>query len=212
VVLGVVVTLVVSWALSRTILSGQPSAFILELPPYRRPNVGRVIYTSLIDLTAFVLFRACVVAAPAGGLIWIMANVQVEGHSIAAYVYGFLNPFGRLLGLGGVIVLAFIIAIPANEIVLPTALMFYMSQSRMVELQGAALAQVLVQNGWTLLTAMSLMLFSLMHNPCGTTIWTIWRETRSVRWTLVGALMPLALAVVACAIVANTVRLLAALG
>jgi len=203
VVFGVVTTLVMSWVLSRTVLRGEPSAFILELPPYRRPSLLRVLYTSLIDRTVFVLYRACVVAAPAGGIIWVMANVEAGGTSLAAHVYGFLDPFGRLLGLDGVILLAFIIAIPANEIVMPTALMLYMSQGRMVEVESTVLASVLVQHGWTVLTAVCLMLFSLLHNPCGTTIWTIWRETRSVRWTVFGALMPLAIAIVVCAVVAN---------
>jgi len=207
VVLGVATTLIVSWALSRTVLRGEPSVFILELPPYRRPSVARVIYTSLIDRTAFVLYRACVVAAPAGGIIWLMANFQLGSASIADQVSGFLDPFGRLLGLDGVILLAFIIAIPANEIVLPTALMLYMHQSRMVEVQGTLLSSVLTDHGWTVVTAACLMLFSLMHNPCGTTIWTIWSETRSVRWTVFGALMPLAIAILVCAFVANFVRL-----
>jgi ferrous iron transport protein B len=132
-----------------------------------------------------------------------LANISLGGVSLASYVSGFLDPFGRLLGLDGVILLAFIIAIPANEIVLPTALMLYMNQSRMVELQGAALGAVLGEHGWTVLTAACLMLFSLMHNPCGTTIWTIWCETKSLRWTLVGALMPLGVAIVVCALVAN---------
>jgi ferrous iron transport protein B len=212
VVFGVVVTLIVSWILSRTILRGEPSAFILELPPYRRPSVLRVLYTSLIDRTAFVLYRACVVAAPAGGVIWLMANLHLGGASIAADVYNFLDPFGRLLGLDGVILLAFIIAIPANEIVMPTALMLYMNQGRMVELHGAVLGGVLTQHGWTLLTAVSLMLFSLLHNPCGTTIWTIWRETRSLRWTVFGALMPLAVAILVCAVVAALTRLVMGFG
>jgi ferrous iron transport protein B len=207
VVLGVVATLLVSWALSLTVLRGEPSAFILELPPYRRPNVMQVIYTSLIDRTAFVLYRACVVAAPAGGVIWLMANVDIGGAPVSAQICGWLEPFGRLLGLDGVILLAFIIAIPANEIVMPTALMLYLSQGRMVELEGAALGAVLTQHGWTVLTAVCLMLFSLLHNPCGTTIWTIWRETRSLRWTLFGTMMPLTLAIVVCAVVASVARL-----
>ena len=208
VVLGVVTTLVVSWALSRTLLRGEPSAFILEMPPYRRPNLTKVIYTSLIDRTAFVLYRACVVAAPAGGIIWLLANVDIGGASIASHIYGFLDPFGRLLGLDGVILLAFIIAIPANEIVMPTALMLYMSQGRMVDIEGTALGAVLTQHGWTVLTAVCLMLFSLLHNPCGTTIWTIWRETRSARWTMFGAFMPLAIAILVCLIVASLTHLL----
>jgi ferrous iron transport protein B len=130
VVFGVVVTLIVSWILAHTFLRGEPSAFILELPPYRRPNLPRTLYTSLIDRTAFVLYRAILVAAPAGGIIWILANVEFSGASLASYIYNFLDPFGRLLGLDGVILLAFIIAIPANEIVMPTALMLYMNQGR----------------------------------------------------------------------------------
>lgn len=209
VVFGVLVTLVVSWILAHSILRGEPSAFILELPPYRRPNLLQILYTSLIDRTAFVLYRAIVVAAPAGGLIWLMANWELGGASVASHVYNFLDPFGRLLGLDGVIMLAFIIAIPANEIVMPTALMLYMHQGRMVTLEGSVLGSVLSDHGWTLLTAVCLMLFSLLHNPCGTTIWTIWRETRSVRWTLWGALMPLGIAIAVCGVVAATARLLA---
>ncbi len=207
VVLGVVTTLVVSRILSRTVLRGEPSAFVLEMPPYRRPRLPSVLCTSLIPRTVLVLFRACVVAAPAGGIIWLMANLHVGEASVAAHVYDFLDPFGRLLGLDGVILLAFVIAIPANEIVMPTVIMLYVSQSRMLELEGAALGTLLTDHGWTLLTAVSLMLFSLLHNPCGTTIWTMWRETRSLRWTLFGALMPLALAIVVCATVATLTRL-----
>ena len=211
VVIGVITTLIVSWALSRTILRGEPSAFILELPPYRRPNVLRILYTSLIDRTFFVLMRAIIVAAPAGGIIWLMANLNVGELSVAAHVYGFLDPFGHLLGLDGILLLAFIIAIPANEIVMPTAIMLYLSKTRMIELEGAELGALLTDHGWTLLTAVCLMLFSLLHNPCGTTIWTIWRETRSARWTLFGALMPLALAIVVCGVVATAVRLVIAI-
>jgi ferrous iron transport protein B len=212
VVLGVATTLIVSWALSRTVLRGQPSAFILELPPYRRPSIGRVIYTSLIDRTLFVLYRACVVAAPAGGIIWLMANWQLGGASLAQHVSSFLDPFGRVLGLDGVILLAFIIAIPANEIVMPTALMLYINESRMLQLEGTVLSGVLLDHGWTVLTAVSLMLFSLMHNPCGTTIWTIWSETKSVRWTVFGALMPLSIAILVCAIVAALARFAMGIG
>lgn len=206
VVAGVMITLFVSWALSRTLLRGEPSAFILELPPYRRPNVLRTLYTSLIDRTLFVLMRAMVVAAPAGGIIWLMANIDIGGLSLAAHVSGFLDPFGHVLGLDGVILLAFIIAIPANEIVMPTVIMLYLNQTRMLELEGAELGALLTDNGWTMLTAICLMLFSLLHNPCGTTIWTTWRETGSARWTLFGALMPLALGIVVCAMVATAAR------
>jgi ferrous iron transport protein B len=210
VVLGVIVTLVVSWALSCTVLRGEPSAFILELPPYRRPNVLRILYTSLIDRTTFVLLRACIVAAPAGGIIWILANVTAGGVPISAQISSFLDPLGHLLGLDGILLLAFLMAIPANEIVMPTAIMLYLNQSRMIDLQGAELGTLLVSHGWTLLTAVSVMLFSLLHNPCGTTIWTIWSETRSAKWTAFGALMPLGLAIIVCAAVAAVVRLAAA--
>jgi ferrous iron transport protein B len=210
VILGVVTTLLVSAALSRTVLKGEPSAFILELPPYRRPRVLRILYTSLIDRTAFVLLRACIVAAPAGGIIWIMANVTAGDMSLAEHAYGFLDPLGHLLGLDGILLLAFVMAIPANEIVMPTAIMLYLSQSRMIDLQGAELGALLAAHGWTLLTAVSVMLFSLLHNPCGTTIWTIWSETRSAKWTAFGALMPLALAIAVCAAVAGAVRVASA--
>jgi ferrous iron transport protein B len=193
VLLGVLFTLLVSWGLSRTILKGEASAFTLELPPYRRPSVLRILYTSLIDRTLFVLWRAIIVAAPAGAVIWILANIFVGGTSLAQHTADFLNPLGAAIGLDGVILLAFVIAIPANEIVVPTILMLYLGTGMMIELEGFEQLRALLvdQHGWTLLTAVNLMLFSLLHNPCGTTIWTIWKETRSRKWTLVGALMPL---------------------
>ncbi len=196
VVIGVLFTLIVSAALSRTVLKGEASAFTLELPPYRRPNILRVIYTSLIDRTIFVLWRAILVATPAGAVIWILGNVDVSGGSLAHHVAGFLDPLGRAIGLDGVILLAYIIAIPANEIVVPTMLMVYMGGSVMTEdVSLGGLRTLLVEeNGWTLLTAVNLMLFSLLHNPCATTILTMWKETRSLKWTTLGAFMPLAIA------------------
>jgi len=208
VLLGVAFTLGVSWTLSRTVLRGEASAFTLELPPYRRPSVMRVIYTSIIDRTIFVLARACVVAAPAGGVIWLLGNVSAGDISLAEHIHTFLDPFGRLLGLDGVIILAYIIAIPANEIVVPTMLMLYLKHSMMIQQEGTQLADILTANGWTLLTAVCLMLFCLLHNPCGTAIWTMWKETRSVKWTLLGALMPVAIGIVVCMLVASVVRLL----
>jgi ferrous iron transport protein B len=196
VLIGVVFTLAVSWALSRTVLRGEASAFTLELPPYRRPGVWRILYTSLIDRTLFVLWRAMLTAAPAGAVIWLLANITAGGTSLAHHVSGALNPIGHAIGLDGVILLAYIIAIPANEIVVPTMLMVYMGTGMMTELDSMAdLRRLLVDdNGWTLLTAVNLMLFSLLHNPCATTIITIYKETLSVKWATVGALMPLALA------------------
>ncbi len=210
VVIGIFFTFLVSWALSRTVLKGEASSFTLELTPYRRPDIGRIIYTSLIDRTLFVLYRAVMMAAPAGGLIWIMSNVYVGDQSLATTVASFLDAPGRVMGLDGVILLAYIIAIPANEIVVPTILMTYTGAGAMFEFDSLDQMRLLLvdQQGWTLLTAVNLMLFSLLHNPCSTTIWTIFKETRSAKWTTLGALMPLAIGVVVTIAVAQFVYLL----
>ncbi len=182
VLIGVGFTFLMSWLLSRTVLKGEASAFTLELPPYRRPNVARILYTSIIDRTIFVLWRAMQTAAPAGAVIWILANIHVGGTSLADAIANWLNPFGLLLGLDGVIMLAYIIAIPANEIVVPTMMMVYMGAGMMIDGPGtnAGIYHLLVvENGWTMLTAVNLMLFSLLHNPCATTIMTIYKETKS---------------------------------
>jgi ferrous iron transport protein B len=205
VLIGVLFTLAVSWALSRTVLKGEASAFTLELPPYRRPNIGQILYTSIIDRTLFVLWRAVLMAAPAGGVIWLLSNLSIGGQSVTGLVSGFLDPLGQAIGLDGVILLAYIIAIPANEIVVPTIIMAYTGASRMIELDSLADLQALLvgQQGWTLLTAACLMLFSLLHNPCSTTIWTMYKETGSAKWTTLGALMPLAIAFAVCFLVAQ---------
>ncbi len=199
--IGVVVTLAVSWLLSRTVLRGVSSTFFLELPPFRRPDVLRILYTSFIDRTLFVLWRAVVMAAPAGGLIWLLANVRVGGVSLAQHVQHGLEPLGWMVGLDGAILLAYLVAIPANEIVLPTLIMIYTGVGMMVEVEGLGdLHAVLVAGaGWTLLTAVNLMLFSVLHNPCSTTIWTIWSETRSVKWTAIATVLPLLVAFVVVA-------------
>jgi ferrous iron transport protein B len=211
VVVGVFFTLLVSWVLSRTILKGEASAFTLELPPYRRPGVLRILYTSLIDRTLFVLWRAVLTAAPAGAVIWILGNITVGGTNLAQHIATFLNPLGQAIGLDGVILLAYIIAIPANEIVVPTMMMVYMGVGMMQEFDSLDdLRELLVvQNGWTLLTAVNLMLFSLLHNPCATTIITIYRETLSRKWATIGALMPLSIAFVVTFLVATVWRLVA---
>lgn len=208
VILGIGFTLLMSWVLSRTILRGEASAFTLELPPYRRPNIGRIFYTSLIDRTLFVLWRAMWTAAPAGAVIWVLANVRWGDQSLAAITAGWLDPLGRALGLDGVILLAYVIAIPANEIVVPTLVMAYMGTGMMTEMEGLDdLRRLLVdQHGWTLLTAVNLMLFSLLHNPCATTIITIYKETLSARWATLGALMPLGLAFLVCFLTATVAR------
>jgi ferrous iron transport protein B len=203
-VLGVILTFVVSWVLSRTMLQGEPSVFSLELPPYRPPRLWQTIYTSVIDRTLIVLWRAVMMAVPAGILIWTSANVTIGGESLAAHVIDFLDPFGLLLGLNGVILVAYIFAIPANEIVIPTVLMLTVVSAGlsgvgegagvMFELDSStATRDLLDAGGWTLLTAINLMLFSLIHNPCSTTILTIYRETKSLKWTTVATLMPVGL-------------------
>jgi ferrous iron transport protein B len=202
--LGVGLTFLSTWGLSRTILKGEPSVFSLELPPYRPPRVLQTIYTSLIERTLIVLWRAVVFAMPAGAVIWLSANVQVGDVSIAKYAVDFLNPLGWLIGLNGVILLAYIVAIPANEIVIPTVLMLTVlvtgssgvghGAGVMFEMQSQTeLLGLLHAGGWTLLTAVNLMLFSLLHNPCSTTIYTIYKETKSVKWTALATLLPLAL-------------------
>lgn len=218
-VLGFGLTLAVSWGLTRTVLRGEPSMFSLELPPYRPPRLLQTLYTSLIDRTLFVLWRAVVFAVPAGAAIWLVSNITVADRSLALHLIEALDPVGIILGLNGVILLAFIIAIPANEIVIPTIMMLTVLVAGLMGVgeQGAGVMfevddhnvtrSVLEAGGWTLLTAVNLMLFSLLHNPCSTTIYTIWKETRSVRWTIVSALLPLVMGLVACLAVAQVWRM-----
>jgi len=210
VVLGVVFTLLMSWLLSKTVLKGEASTFTLELPPYRRPGIARIFYTSLIDRTLFVLWRAMLTAAPAGAVIWLLGNIYVGGTSLATHAANFLAPLGHAIGLDGVILLAYVIAIPANEIVVPTMLMVYAGGAMMSDMESMSELRTLLvdQNGWTLLTAINLMLFSLLHNPCATTILTIYKETLSARWTALGALMPLAVAFLVTFLTATIARLL----
>jgi ferrous iron transport protein B len=201
------------------VLRGEPSSFSLELPPYRPPRFWKTLYTSLIDRTAFVLWRAVVFAVPAGAVIWLASNVTVGQVSVANHLIRLLEPAGLFLGLNGVILLAYVVAIPANEIVIPTILMLTVANLRMhgvgegagvmFELDSVAdTAEILKAGGWTLLTGLNLMLFSLLHNPCSTTIYTIWKETRSARWTLVATLLPVVLGIVACFTVAQVWRIL----
>ena len=210
VLIGVAFTFLMSWILTKTVLKGEASAFTLELPPYRRPNIGRILYTSLIDRTLFVLWRAIQTAAPAGAIIWVLGNIFVQDVSLANHIANFLNPFGLLLGLDGVIMLAYIIAIPANEIVVPTMLMVYMGTGMMIDLPGLTeLKSLLVDgHGWTMLTAVNLMLFSLLHNPCGTTIMTIYKETKSYKWATLSVVITLGTAFLVTFLTASVARLL----
>lgn len=202
VIVGVFMTLVASWLLSKTILKGMPSAFFLELPPYRRPQVGKIIVRSLRDRTMFVLLRAVCVAAPAGLLIWCIGNIQVGSDTLLTIFAGTLDPFARWIGLDGMILLAFILGFPANEIVIPLVLMGYLSSGTLVEInQLSDLAVLLAQNGWTSVTAVCFILFSLFHWPCSTTCLTIRKETGSTKWMLIGMILPTLFGVTLCFIV-----------
>ncbi len=208
IILGIVITLLVSYLLSKTILKGIPSTFTLELPPYRKPQVGRVLYTSLIDRTIFVLGRAIKVAAPVGALTWVFANVYLGDQSIISHVAGFLDPFAKVIGLDGFILMAFILGLPANEIVLPVLLMAYLETGTMVDYDSlASLSTILIDNGWTWLTALNTMLFTLLHWPCATTLITIKKETGSVKWTLLSAVIPTVIGIALCFVTATVFRI-----
>jgi ferrous iron transport protein B len=218
--LGVTVTFLVSYVLSRTLLQGEPSVFHLELPPYRPPRLLRTLYTSLIDRTLIVLGRAVLFAVPAGAVIWLLTNLSLSDRTLAEYLVGGLDPLGLAIGLNGVILVAYIVAIPANEIVIPTVMLLTVTclgavapgseAGVLFELESVAeTGEILRAAGWTLLTGINLMLFSLLHNPCSTTLYTIWKETGSAKWTAVAALLPLALGFSVCFIVTQFWQLFA---
>lgn len=209
IVLGVFFTFWVSRLLSGTLLKGEASSFTLELPPYRMPQIGRVIVRSLFDRTLFVLGRAVSVAAPAGLIIWLFANITIGNTSVLAHCASFLNPFAQLMGLDGVILLAFLLGFPANEIVVPIIIMAYLSTGSILELESLAeLRTLLVANGWTWVTAVSMMLFCLMHWPCSTTCITIKKETGSMKWTAVSFLLPTVIGIAVCIVFTTVVRVL----
>lgn len=209
IVLGVFMTLFISKILSKTILKGIPSSFTLELPPYRKPMIGRVIIHSIFDRTLFVLGRAMAVAAPAGMVIWILANINLNNISLLTHCANFLNPFAQCIGLDGYILMAFILGFPANEIVIPIIIMSYMAKGSLIEIDDfIVLRNLLVSNGWTWLTALNVMLFSLMHWPCSTTCLTIKKETQSLKWTAISFLIPTVTGITICFIVTTAVRLL----
>ncbi len=209
ILLGVLMTFLVSRLLSKTILKGVPSSFTLELPPYRRPQVGKVIIRSLFDRTLFVLGRAASVAAPAGLILWLLANITVGDMTLLAHCSEFLDPFAHLLGMDGVILLAFILGFPANEIVVPIIIMAYMASGTLIDLTNlSTLKQLLVDNGWTWITAVSTMLFSLMHWPCSTTCLTIKKESNSLKWTAVSILVPTGMGMLVCFLFTTIANLL----
>ncbi|HAT4348662.1 ferrous iron transport protein B [Clostridium perfringens] len=210
IILGVLMTLLVSKILSKTILKGMPSNFILELPPYRKPQVGKVIVRSIFDRTLYVLGRAIVIAAPAGAVIWIFSNIMIGDSSILTICANYLSPLANAIGVDGYILMAFILGLPANEIVMPIIIMSYLRATTMLELDNLyELKELLVANGWTILTAINVMILCLMHYPCGTTLWTIKQETKSFKWTALSFLIPTVAGIVICFITTQLWRLFA---
>lgn len=215
--LGIFLSLLVSWSLSKTFLKGEVSTFSLELPPYRPPRILQTLYTSLIDRTLFVLWRAIVFAVPAGLVIWLVANIHIGDLSIAEHFIKYADPVAIFFGLNGVIFLAYIIAIPANEIVIPTILMLTVMSAKvagagagagvMFDLDEVQTAALLQHGGWTMLTGINLMLFSLLHNPCSTTIYTIYKETGSAKWTIFSTFMPIVLGLLVTFVIATIWRM-----
>ncbi|MDF2571344.1 MAG: feoB 2 [Sporomusa sp.] len=209
VMLGVAFTFAVSWLLSHTVLKGEASSMVLELPPYRKPQIGAVIYRSMIDRTLFVLKRAVIMAAPAGVIIWILANVYIGDGSILQHLAGWLQPVAYAIGLDGYILLAFILGLPANEIVVPILLMSYLSTGYMIELDELTeLHQVFISHGWTWLTALNTMLFCLLHWPCTTALLSTYKESGSAKWTFLAFLLPTVAGFVVCFVVAQSARFL----
>jgi len=209
ILLGIFLTFLISKILSKTILKGVPSSFVLELPPYRKPQLTKILIRSILDRTIFVLGRAVLVAAPTGIVIWLLANINIYDISLLTHIANFLNPFASLMGLDGYILTAFILGIPANEIVLPIILMSYLSSSTLIEINDTSmLHQILIQNGWTLLTAINVMLFTLLHFPCSTTLITIQKETKDFKWTVLSFILPTACGIILCMITTGLYNLI----
>lgn len=208
IILGILLTLISSKILSLTVLKGVPSSFTLELPPYRRPQIRRTIISSMLDRTIFVLGRASAVAAPAGLIIWLFANVSINEQNLLTIISNFLDPFGKFLGLDGVIILAFILGFPANEIVIPIIIMSYMNTGTIIELTDLSqLKTLLVDNGWTIITAINTIVFSLCHWPCSTTLLTIRKETKSNKWTIIALLTPTVVGIILCLLTNHILKL-----
>ncbi|WP_379135675.1 nucleoside recognition domain-containing protein [Paenibacillus sp. sgz500958] len=208
VLFGIMVTLTVSWVMSKTALRGVPTHYTLELPPYRRPQIGKTILRSSKEKSLNVLTRAIVVAAPAGIITWVLGNMFIGGDSVLNHMAAFFDPFAHLLGMDGFIIMAFILGLPANEIVLPILLMGYMSSGAMVDIDNlGSIKDIFLSHGWTWLTALNMMLFSLLHYPCGTTLVNIYKETKSLKWAVLSAVIPLGIAIFVTFAVAQLVRL-----
>ena len=199
IIIGIVMTLCISNFLSHTILKGLPSSFVLELPPYRKPQFGKIFIRSIFDRTLFVLGRAIAVAAPAGLVIWLFANINFGNQSLLSLIASFIDPFASLMGMDGYILTGFILGFPANEIVLPIILMSYLQTGTLVNLEDtASIASILHANGWTLLTAINVMIFTLLHFPCATSLLTIYKETKSIRWTILSFCLPTICGILLC--------------
>ncbi len=197
--LGTAATMGTSWFLSRTILKGETSALILEMPPFRKPRVGQIIVRSLLDRTLFVAGRAVMVAAPAGLLLWCFTNLSIGGESLLQLFADFLNPLGVFLGMNGVILLSFLLALPANELTMPVILMALTGGSAIgAELTAAATGEILRGAGWTWQIALCTMVFIVFHWPCSTTLITIQKETGSLKWTVLSFLLPTAVGILLC--------------
>ena len=202
IIISIIVTLLISKLLSNTILKGLPSSFVLEMPPYRKPQILKVIVRSIFDRTLFVLGRAISIAAPAGLIIWIMANININGNSILYYCSNFLDPFAKLFGLDGTILMAFILGFPANEIVIPIIIMSYLQTATLTDYSSLIeLKTLLINNGWTNITAICMLIFTLFHFPCSTTMLTIKKETNSKFWTLVSFILPTIVGLIICFII-----------
>jgi len=203
-------TFFASYALSKTLLRGEGSSFVLELPPYRKPQIGKVIVRSVFDRTLFVLGRAVVSAIPSGLLLWVLANISVNGASIFSHFCNFLAPLGNVMGLDGVIVAAFILGFAANETVIPIMIMGYLSGNILTDAVSlGGIRDILIANGWNMVTAVNIIIFFLFHWPCATTLLTIYKETKSVKWTLTSFLLPTAIGVTLCTAINLTCNLLA---
>ena len=207
ILLGILMTFAVSKILSGTILKGEPSSFTLELPPFRRPQIGKIIVRSLLDRTVFVLGRAAAVAAPAGAVIWLLSNVTVGDATLLRHITGFIDPLGQFIGMDGVILAAFVLGLPANEIVIPLSVMAYMQLGSLSELAPAQMFELFTANGWTPVTAVCVIVFALMHFPCSTALLTVKKEAGGWKWAALAFAIPTVCGVVLCAVIANIARI-----
>ena len=208
IVLGILTTFLVSKMLSATLLKGEPSSFTLELPPFRKPQIGKILVRSVLDRTIFVLGRALISAAPAGVIIWLLANVTLGDSTLLSYVTEFFEPFGRFIGMDGAIITAFLLGLPANEIVIPLIVMTYAQQGSLTEAAPSQLLELFTQNGWTWVTAVCVIIFALMHFPCATSLLTVKKEAGGWKWAALAFAIPTVCGIIVCAVFANTMKIL----